>query len=248
VGLTPFQPVTTVTERSPYTGKVTVSHLDATAFKPTSRTSTTFVPRDFAELYEHYYLYVAKLVLRFGVPAGEVEDVTQSILLTFFEKNALEDFDPERMNDYQGKLRKAIFGTFLSGFVASYVRHYRDRIQVRVRRESLSVDTPVWTEEGETQTLHDLLVDPVEEDYDDLMEADLLASVRTHLSRVAPPRRSHAKLNLSLLFELILDQLSEHGAVDAKELAELFGVSGTSVQNWLKQLRAEIQTVIEDRQ
>lgn len=249
MGVPPFQPIVPVDHPNSFTGISAPSRIDWVTIntKPMTRTVTNFVPSDFAELYAHYYAYVAKLVIRFGIPMAEAEDVTQSILLTFYEKDALSDFDPERFNEYQGRLRKAVFGTFLSGFVRAYVRHYRTRIEVHAGREGLSVDMPIKSLDGDARTLYDLLADPVEENYDDLMDAELLAQVRAHLS-AWKPQRPQSLLNMPLFFEVILDQLAEKDRVDASELAELFGVSTTSVQNWLKQLRSEIQKVIEARQ
>lgn len=204
-----------------------------------------FVPESFDELFSHYYVFVVKLVQTFGIDRQNSEDVAMTILSKFLEKDALSDFNPEFASNHNGVTRKAVFRTFLSGFVSVYVRHYRDRQQLQLKREGISHDAPAFTfDSGEPMTWMDYIGPRYYEEFEDLADRELLASIRTHLA-TTKPRNAQDKCDLPLFFEMTLQQTREHGEVRTEELAELFDVSKTSIQNWLRRLRTEVNGVIE---
>lgn len=209
---------------------------------------TADVPQDFSEMFDRYYDYVVRLVAQSGIDFQNAEDVAMTILTKFFEKDALSDFDPEYTTEYGGVTRKAVFRTFLSGFVKTYVRHYKDRQRLQAQREGFSTDTVMFTyaESGEYATWMDLNGPTYEETHEELHAQDLIVAIRTHLATV-PPRNAQDQCNLAALFESVLVQTYEDGSVDTAALATQFSVSKTSVQNWLKRLRAEVSIVVEAR-
>lgn len=203
----------------------------------TSKTSSV-VPTSYAELFQHYYPYVVKLVRKFSIYESDVEDVAMTILMKFMENDALADYDPE----YQIRGGKpARFMTFLSGFVASYIRHYVERQNAMRVRNYVSVDQSVlgaWSESHEKSpgTWIDVYGPKHYDDLREVEDAQFLSAVRSHLSKLPVT----GQRDFALLFELIIDQLHERGRLHKTELAGLFGVGPTSIDNWIKQLQVHV--------
>lgn len=206
------------------------------------------IPSDYAELFREYYLYVTLLVRKAGIPKDEAEDVAMSILTTFMERDALREYDPELRVMRGGAERTTLFRTFLGGFVLIYVRHYRERLNVRRSREGLSTETVMFTEaeSGHEVTLIDLEAEPVIENYDALMTEDLINDIRQHIATV-PNRNANDRMDMPQLFEVILKQIAEHDQIRTQELSDTFGISKASTFKWLRRLRDEISVVVEAR-
>lgn len=211
-----------------------------------SRLSRDYVPTSFEDMFDHYYDFVVKLVSTFGIDYQNAEDVAMTILTKFFEKDVLSDFNPEFTTEYGGVTRKAVFRTFLSGFVRTYVRHYADRQRLHKAREGFSVDTPmfIFVETGEPMTWMDYVGPRYHETFEDLHEADLVRSIRARLNLVKP-NNAQDQCDMPEFFEKILQQISELGRIDTALLAEEFQVSKTSIQNWLKRMRSEVGAVVK---
>lgn len=212
-----------------------------------STTRTDFVPQTFDELYRHYFKYVVKYVIALGIEPQNAEDVAQTVLTKFFEKDVLSDYDPERYVQANGRIRKAVFGTFLSGFVRLYVMHYRDRQWVLKKREGTSLDaTLAPTENGGSEgSPMDWTGPAITEEYEDLHFVNLVNGIRTHLSHI-PPRNAQDQCNMVEFFNVVLQQTYEDGKIDTIALSARFGVSKTSIQNWLKRLRHEVHVVVDE--
>ena len=198
-----------------------------------------FVPTTYTELFDHYYAYVSTLVFKSGIDDQNVEDVTMSILSKFFENDVLSDFDPTFTSHYNGVTRKAVFRTFLSGFVKIYVRHYRDRQQINKQRSAISADALVCANIGSCSevTWMELNGPSLVDTYDDLETTDLINTVRSHLRQMA---KTKERCPLTDLFEATLVHANLYGKPMVDSLAEQFGVSETTVRNRLSQLRTEI--------
>jgi DNA-directed RNA polymerase specialized sigma24 family protein len=211
-----------------------------------SRRLPDFVPDSFEDMYRHYFPYVVRLVGYFGIDSQNAEDVAQNILAKFFEKRALEDFNPEYTSSHDGVIRSAVFRTFLSGFVKAYVRHYRDRQALQRDREGLSTDQVMfrYADSGEGATWLDLNAPTYTDEHEELQEIELVTSIRARLAAV-PPRNDQDRCDLPAFFNAVLEQTYNDGKVDTAALALQFQVSKTTVQNWLKRLRAEVSQVIE---
>jgi hypothetical protein len=171
-----------------------------------------------------------------------------SILETFFEKDVLSDYDPTRMNQAPNGQRKAVFRTFLSGFVSLYVRHYREKQMKQAVREGVSIDATAAStrlgKEGEDVNPFFDVIDPHVDRYD-LPEFDIVRLTRERLLTVKPVNALD-RCNLPALFESVLRHTaSEEGKVNVAALAAEYSVSTTSIQNWMKRLRVEVAAVME---
>ena len=213
---------------------------------PTSLAPKTrdIIPASFEELYAHYFTYVVRYVVKLGIDPQNAEDVAQTVLQKFFEKDALSDFNPDY---WEGASRKALFITFLSGFVKLYVRHYRDREQKHIIREGNSINAPASSDDSsgaEWIDVHGHEYVSYTETYDDMHYRELVTGIRSRLSEVRSSN-SQDKCNLVDFFNAVLQQTYDDGKIDTAVLAEQFNVSKTSIQNWLKRLRAEVSIVVE---
>lgn len=105
-------------------------------------TSQTGAPRDYAELYEHYFPMIRSIVSKAGISNAEVEDVSMDLLTKFMEKDALSWYDPNLLHDVGNRprlegerLRPAKFQGLLRRFCTLYVRQHLDKQALRSRRE-----------------------------------------------------------------------------------------------------------------
>ena len=208
----------------------------------TAHSSTDYVPADFSDLFKNYYQYVTRLVQRFGIEEQNSEDVAMTILTKFYEKDVLADFSPSFTTHHGGVTRPAVFSTFLSGFVFSYVRHYRTRQVLHTQREGKSIYTPVdmpgnlcWI---------DLNTPSVSTDYDEMITEDLIRSITAHLTALPP--RVRERINLATVFSRVAEQINQSGKYDVPALSKEFGVSQNAVRNAIVCLRTEVAEVLAD--
>lgn len=211
-------------------------------------------PKDYEDLYRQYYEYVVILVRKFGIEENSVEDVASSILMRFFERDFLNEFDPNLVFIFKGEERRARFKSFLSKFVLTYVQSYRDKQTRRNRREVLSSGaayiSPRFTTvlranpKGlvESEYWLDIIADDPGVSMEDTvisgMEGNtLIDEIRTHLASI-PRNRSNDLCDLVALFDAIIVQVDEFGYCDIGELRKQFGVSPTSIHSWMWRLRA----------
>lgn len=214
----------------------------------TVRLRADYVPTSFEDMFTHYYDYVVRLVATSGIEFQSAEDVAMTILEKFFAKGVLEDFNPEFTTEHGGVTRKAVFRTFLSGFVKTYVRHYVDRQRKQGEREGLSLDTPVFSyyDSGEPVTWADYLGPRYVEEFESLHQQELVERIRTKL-QVSDPRNAQDQCDMLAFFNAVLQQTFDLGKVNAIKLSKQFGVSDTTIQNWLKRLRSEVGAVVEEQ-
>lgn len=209
-----------------------------------------FIPKDFAEMYQHYYVYVLKLVVQQGIDYQDADDIAQTMFVKMNEKGLLEQFDPER--EFYG--RPAVFTTLVSGFVLKYVRHYRERQGITQARELTYIDqdaegAQTKSSDSENDGLNTWLdtYGPVfEDEYTDVTDAEFLRDVRAHLA-TAPTGRKDSRLDFVALFEEIRIQVDADGKYDTSVLMERFGVTRTTIHNWLEKLRIEVAKAVADR-
>lgn len=211
-----------------------------------SPSSTTAVPKDFvpttySEMFEHYYSYIRFLVVKSGIDYQNAEDVAMGILASFFERDVLSDFDPEYSAQYVNDFSsgKALFRTFLSGFVLLYVRHYRQRQAINKVREPLYVNTPVadgmeWGESSGLLVLED-------DDHLEWHTQELVASIRQRLATVPV----NTRCSLHDLFEACLRQVEATGGTSVADLALEFDVGKTTMRSRMTDLRAVIDEVFQ---
>lgn len=199
-----------------------------------------FVPADYTELYRHYYHYVVKLCIQQSIDWENADDVAQNILMKFMEKKVLEQYDPEkRFNGHT-----AAFSTFLAGFVLMYVRHPRDRQNIHKDREGMSSDGLTISPEGTIERWVEVYGPSFEEEYAALHEEEFLTHVRGHLAQ-ADTGRKDTQLDLVKLFDAVARQVAEAGKYSTTKLMEEFGVTRSTIHNWLNRLRVEVAAATE---
>jgi hypothetical protein len=198
-------------------------------------------PMTYAELFENYYGFVCGLVRKLGIESQKMEDVASEILLRFYERDFLDKFDPDRVFMYDGQAHTARFQSFLGGFVASYVRHHRDRQTLMARRELLKCDNPIglsgtpWIEIfGPSST----------DDFVQFETDELVDSIAAYLAAV-PRRSKRDHCDLPRLFELVVEQILATGKIIVADLRDEFGVSNTAIYNWLDYLREQVRLALE---
>ena len=198
-----------------------------------TRTKTDFIPKNFSEMYSHYYYYALKIVVRNGIDPQDAPDVTNAILETFLVRNGdKENLGYDTSYAESTGTRKASFGTYLSRFLYIYVMHHRERQQKKNFRDGFSLDSGDFAETAGRAML-------AEDEHTELMQEDLLSSIRKHLATLPV----NGACDLSLLFEMILLQ-REQDYKDNKELAEAFGVTLKTIYNWTHKLREEVGKVL----
>lgn len=201
-----------------------------------------YVPKDFAEMYRSYYTYVFNLLYANGISYQDADDVAQSIFMTLDAKGFLDDFDPTK--EFNG--RPAVFTTFLSGAVLKYLRHYRHRNNVRIHREGQSTDETVVAHGADSSDMWiDVHGPHFEEEYSDLHGDDFRRQIRAHLATASTGRKDN-QLDLVALFNEINHQVETDGKYTTAELGRVFGVSRTTIHNWLERLRIEVSKVVDN--
>ncbi len=204
-------------------------------------TDKSAVPQDYAELFRLYYDFVVRLVSIKGIDDANKEDVASDLLVRFIQRRSLEKFDPSLTFMRDGELRPANFRTYLSAFVESYVRGYRDRQQKNKTRESLILDVPVespnnggrvsWVELNAFEYGKSL---PSHEDdvVSLVVQENMVASLRAYLATI-PKRSAGDQCDLVALLDAIVAQIRATGEYSVEALREKFGVSSTSMHNWV---------------
>lgn len=184
-------------------------------------------PSSYDELFDQYFDYVKGLVWKLGIRANE--DVAQEIILRFYARGFLTEYNPAVVS--HGK--QTSFKAFLRAFVERYSRHYRERQGVHDFREPVICDRP--TASGK------LFVEVHQKPhYDDpsaaLDEQALVLLCRERLSEV--PNRG--RRDLLRLFNLIVPMVSSQEKLDRNELARQYGVSPSVISSMLIEMRTAL--------
>lgn len=212
-------------------------------------------PSDYAELYRIYYRYVVNLVGSFGIDENNKEDVASDILATFFARGFLEKFDPTLVFEYKGQKRPARFKSFLSRFVATYVRGHYDKQKRLASREVQIVDLLMGqgdhglAQNGSSngsrwaELYGDTVASPEDDVLETIMEEDLANGLRAYLADV--PRRSASdSCDLVRLFDEVRKQCLDRGAYDISLLKATFGVSSTAMHTWVWWLKENLAAAL----
>ena len=205
------------------------------------------VPTNYSEVFSLYYPYIIKLVRKAGIDSQNVEDVAMQLLTKFYEKDVLSDYNPEFTSSHSGVVRSANFNTFLAGFVFSYIRYLKGRQELNKNREPTLVDSSISsTSENSSSDLPWIVQHGLrhEDTHEELELEELILRINAHLARVTS-KSSKDRCDLGMLFTVVQKQIYEQGKLNVAELAEVFGVSATSIQNWMKRLRGQISLVME---
>lgn len=119
-------------------------------------TNATGAPKDYSELYVHYFPMIRSIVAKAGIAPADVEDVSMDLLTKFMERDALSWYDPEKLHDVgkrprlEGERhRPAKFQGLLRRFCCLYVRQHLDRQALRSRREPHHLEDPARQGQGD---------------------------------------------------------------------------------------------------
>ncbi len=182
-------------------------------------------PQDYAELFRLYYPYVCNLVRRAGIDENNKEDVASEILLKFMDHDCLAQFDPTRTFTYNGRTHRAKFGTFLSRFVAAYVRGHKDRQDVQAKREPLYCDQNLstGTETERWVTVYGPTEGDISEAVLDLVTfQEIVNEWKRHLATV-PKRFDKDTADLPAILDSIAAQVLDKGVWDVPSMCAQFG-------------------------
>lgn len=198
-------------------------------------------PDSYEELFKTYYSFVVGLVGKQGISLDNREDVASEILLRFYERDFLNEFNPNLTFEVNGRLVRARFKSFLSAFVVNYVRSHRDRQNLRAKREPLVIDQAVYPD----GFIYAGAESGYEDDYSALYEEELVLKIRDYLKTV--PRKSRQdQCDLIALFDTVVQQVRTNGKYSVKELQAKFGVSPTAIHTWLGWMRLNIAKALEE--
>jgi hypothetical protein len=206
-------------------------------------TSASGAPKDYEELFVHYIGFVKAKVARAGIDSQDVEDVASEILLRFMERDGLSWYDPDRLFDTGTnprvpgeRFRPAKFQGLLNSFVGKYVMAYRDKQNLKRRREPIRNETPIsdtamWIEVyAETHA--------VTPDLDGVLDArDMVKSVYGYLGTLPV----HGSRDLPRAFKMCVEQMTLDGKIDRKAMCAEFGVSESVVCSIFRDMRVALR-------
>lgn len=211
-------------------------------------------PADYQELYRKYYGYVVALVQKQGIAESNAEDVASEILVRFWERDFLREFDRDAVFEHDGVQYRARFKSFLSKFVIAYLPGHRDRQTKRTHRELLIMDMPIadgnansetskasWGEQhgGEQISAED-------EFFSSAAIADMLEYMRTYITNL-PLRSPVDTCDLEALFDEMLKQIMDSGGWENEPLRQRFNVSSTAMHQWTWILRKHLAVAMNRR-
>lgn len=191
-------------------------------------------PESDDELVRQYLSYVTGLVRKLGIPAQDVDDVAQHIMIAELQAGVRVMYNPQYTVKHGGQVKRVSFRSFLSHRVSLRVRGQRDAINRRNRREPLLCDNPV-DESGTTWV--ELFGGSAHWDsYPDLDTAEFISRMRDYLATV-PRISAEDSCDLVALFDELVRQVHETGEVTAEGVQERFGVPDVVADAWLARLR-----------
>lgn len=213
----------------------------------------TGCPADYAELFEHYYPLMLKVVASAGIEYRDVPDVAMDILARFIEKDGIAYYDPDKVHDVGenpnipgARFRKAKFAAMLRGFTSTYVLQYRDKQIIRHRREPWRNEMPVYSKEGELRTWIEAHHESAS--YDNLADVEVSLQIVRALKRARQiliaekdtPTRDYGRLVDVCLAHGVLE-----GKVTRKMVVAELGVSASTATHMLSDLRTTLKDLLQ---
>lgn len=176
------------------------------------------VPTSDAEVFQDYFALIKWHVVKAKISDDAVEDYAMILMERFIQHGLLAQYDPSKAN----------FRTFISGFVTSYLRHFKVQDKKQTERSYLSTDFTVG-DKDDTLIL----------DIKGYHAPDQIGDAETSISldRIRTKIAASGDEKLLLFFDMVMLQIAEHGQMDVAELTELFDVSSQTIYNWKKRLR-----------
>lgn len=197
-------------------------------------------PTTNAEVFEHYFPYIKRLVRKAGISPQNVEDISMKLMTRFIERDSLGSFDPNFSAANGTPIR---FESYISGFVFQYIRYLQGREQLAAKREPTYVDETVMAGGSDTDRLWMDVQGFYHEDlHDDLHVEDLVLRIHKQIDGM----NSKHSCDFATFFDAVRDQIDVTGKINITQLAEKFGVTKTAVQNWMKQLRTQVTKALDE--
>lgn len=182
-------------------------------------------PPSYDVFFKQYMSYTHTMCYRFGV-ARDVEDVAQSIMTRFMERDSLGVFTPSWGS--QSASGRSNFRSYYSRFILTYVTGLKRNAARHAARHLLVFDAPI--DEGGT-TWADVQAPSHEDDYGRVEFEEAIAALR---SRVDPG-----------LVDAVL-MLAQDGPVKQGDLREVLGVKLRTAKTGLESVRAALRDVLAD--
>jgi DNA-directed RNA polymerase specialized sigma24 family protein len=175
-------------------------------------------PADYDELVSHYFTYVGSVCRRVGLDDNDLDDDVQQIFLHFFRRGFLEKYDPTMIVQTPSGPKNPRFKSLLRGFAYKYALDLRDRQQRRAHFEPLWCDEPLGSGD-EPKTWLEVKGAPIELESAPFEMNEEIERARRHLATVQVN-----EYNLGQVFDHMLAEFEETGAIHRGRLAERLGV------------------------
>lgn len=199
----------------------------------------------YEEMFQTYFGLVRSIVLKGGIAPEDVEDVSMEIITKFFEKGALEKYDPQRLHEIPGKApRTAKFNGMLTGFTRTYVMGYRSKQAVRHRREPFRLQHPT-SDGGEYGD--QIEAPPVLDDLD--VAVSIRQAVQAARRELALRQNQNPKSRDYLAcFDLLIEEGYMAGRLKREDAAERLGVTVRVVGQMIREIKRVLSTELESVQ
>ena len=205
-------------------------------------------PDDYEELFCTYFPLLRKVARDGGIAPEDWEDVATNLLTDFMDRGGLGWYDPNYVVDtgdaprVEGdRYRKAKFSNMLKRYATLRVRHYRDKQEVRHRREPWRLEAPIGNSEttwAESEAYGVEMLEPVETSVTIMSVFDR--------SRDILITRSTAQRDYARFCDLFEEQVRLDGCPDRRTLQAELGVSPSTVTQMLRDLRSTMALLLAD--
>jgi hypothetical protein len=189
-------------------------------------------PTSYTELFDMYADYLQGLLIRMG--CLDPEDGAMEIFMKFIEQDFLTKYNPDFTLEVEGKTHRTSFQGFFTRFAKLYWLQIRDRQITKARKEPVQGDSPVGDGSDSWHTVFGPVgEDPSVSSTDTMSLLEAIDETKAYL-RALPIR---GKRDLSLVFDMVLQQMADEGRVNRAAIAKALEVSPTAVCLIFKDLR-----------
>lgn len=185
-------------------------------------------PPDYGTFFKQYKNYTRSLVLQFGVPPSDLEDIVTDIMVRFFERDSLGVFSREWKT--RSDTGRSNFRSYYSRFVVTYARGKNRNVRHHSSHYLLICDAAV-DEESSTTGL-DMLSSTSS------FESDLVNQL--DFESLVEQLRTQVGSQLSETLDAVIEVALGTPVFRITELAKTMGVSPSEARNKLAAVRAAL--------
>jgi hypothetical protein len=191
-------------------------------------------PDDYDDLVRNYYGMARAIVTRYArVHANDIDDLTQDMMLKFYAKRFLDQYDPNKTFQTPSGPRTARFPTLFRSFVKKFLRTPVETIGKRAAREPVRLEQPVsdgltWME------VHAPVIDGDSVADEAYVTSELDRAYR-HLASV--------QLGPNMTGDVVLRAMVEADETRRSVVADRLGVADTTASRWIKRVRLELNNI-----